>query len=125
MVAAPEIHFAQWGIGWELVRMSAGKATVDVDMQIEKHTAATQPLRIHSTLYDAQGKAVAHATQTVRELAPGTVRRSLRLSISHPHAWDLDRPYLYTLKTELLSGAERYLPLHHNHLYRIPSSPCY
>lgn len=107
MVAAPEIHFAQWGIGWKLVRMNAGKATVDVDVQIEKHTAATQPLRIHSTLYDAQGKAVAHATQTVRELAPGTVRRSLRLSISHPHAWDLDRPYLYTLKTELLSGAER------------------
>ena len=31
----------------------------------------------------------------------GITKKSLSLKVSKPHRWDLETPYLYTLKTEL------------------------
>lgn len=37
----------------------------------------------------------------------GIAKQSLDLKVSKPHRWNLDNPYLYTLKTELLANGKR------------------
>ena len=56
MIAAPETHFAQWGVGWQATSLSDKRASIAVDMQVEKHRDITGTLKVKATLYNKEGK---------------------------------------------------------------------
>ena len=60
-----------------------------------------------AALYDAAGKQVAQRRVRVADGKEGITKQSLDLKVSKPHRWNLDNPYLYTLKTELLANGKR------------------
>ena len=70
MVAAPEIHFSQWGVGWYASSLTDKQASVIVDMEVEKHIAASCKLEVRAALYDHTGKLVSQRRNPV-----STVRR--------------------------------------------------
>ena len=37
LIAAPEIHLAQWGTGWHATSLTNRQATIAVDMEVQKH----------------------------------------------------------------------------------------
>lgn len=107
LVSAPEIHIAQWGIGWKATSLTDKQATVAVDMEVQKHISTTDKLELQATLYDADGKQVAQRRTRVADGSEGISKETLTLKISRPHRWNLDAPYLYTLTTDLLSNGQR------------------
>ena len=107
LVTAPEIHLAQWGTGWQATSLTDRQATITVDMEVQKHIATHAKLELSATLYDATGKQVAQRHARVSNSKEGTTKESLTLKVNKPHRWNLDDPYLYTLKTELLSNGKR------------------
>jgi beta-galactosidase/beta-glucuronidase len=107
MIAAPETHIAQWGIGWHAASLTDRRATVAVEVSVEKHQAVRERLEIESTLYDADGKQVARQRIRVADGKAGITRQQLTLKVNNPRRWDLETPYLYTLQTELLADGKR------------------
>lgn len=107
MVSAPEVHFAQWGIGWQATSLTNRRATIAVDVEVEKHVEATGRLEVRTTLLDAEGRQVAQASGRVSDGKVGLTKLTLTLQVNRPKRWDLDTPYLYTLKTELLADGKR------------------
>ena len=107
LIAAPETHIAQWGVGWHATSITDRQAVVAVDVEIQKHQANTEKLEISTILYDADGKQVASKRASVTGAKQGLTKESLSLKVAKPHRWNLDNPYLYTLKTELLSNGNR------------------
>ena len=107
MVSAPDVHFAQWGIGWQATSLTDRRATIAVDVEVEKHVEATGRLEVRTTLLDAEGRQVAQASGRVSDGKIGLSKRTLTLQVNRPKRWDLDTPYLYTLKTKLLADGKR------------------
>ncbi len=107
MIAAPDTHFAQWGIGWHATSINDKMASVAVDMEVEKHSVTTARLEAQATLFDADGKQVASKRVRVSDGKKGITKETVTLKVPKPQRWDLSSPYLYTLKTELLSNGKR------------------
>lgn len=107
MISAPDIHVAQWGIGWHATSLTDKQAVVAVDMEVEKHVKATGALEVSAALYDAEGTLVAQGRKKVADKAEGITKETVSLKVKKPRRWNLDAPYLYTLKTELLCDGKR------------------
>lgn len=107
MISAPDIHFAQWGIGWHATSLTDKQAVVAVDMEVEKHVKAAGALEVSAALYDADGTLVAQGRKKVADTAEGIAKETVSLKVKKPRRWNLDAPYLYTLKTELLCDGKR------------------
>jgi beta-galactosidase/beta-glucuronidase len=101
LIGAGDVHFAQWGTGWKAEKISDKEATVKVDIAIESHVASRNKLKVISTLCDAAGKKVASASQTLQQNGTEKVTTTISLNVPNPKRWNLDSPYLYTLKNEL------------------------
>lgn len=106
MVSSPEIHLAQWGTAYRLDSMAGGKASVSVDVEVEKEIPATGRLEARVSLIDASGAKVAQTTARIKDLSAGNTRTTVKLSVPSAHAWSLENPYLYTLRTELVMGGK-------------------
>lgn len=107
MVSASDIHFAQWGIGWRATSLTDRRATIAVDVEVEKHVEATGRLEVKAVLLDAEGQQVAQASGRVTDGKVGLFKQTMTLRVNRPKRWDLYTPYLYTLKTELFADDKR------------------
>lgn len=99
MISAPDTHIAQWGVGYKAVKVTPGRADIDVDVAVEN---PVKGLTVKACIVDASGHTVASA---VRKNAGAD--NVLRLKVGHPELWNLKNPYLYTLRTELMLDGRR------------------
>lgn len=101
LIAAPATHLAQWGTAYRLTKMNGQKAELEVDVATESETGSAEKGRYQAIveLRNAEGQLVAQGKTAIG----GQEKRTLRLSIKKPIAWSLNRPYLYTLTTRLMS----------------------
>lgn len=107
MVSASDVHFALWGVGWHAASLTDRRAEVAVETEIEKHLPLSGKLEVKAALYDASGRLVAQKSARVSDVGQGRSKQSLTLKVPRPQRWDLDSPYLYTLKTELFHNGKR------------------
>lgn len=96
MVAAPESHIAQWGIGYELKKLKGNKAEIAVDVKVEN---PLKDMKVRAWLTDKTGERVSdEASVSAKE------NNNLKLKVRNPRLWSVESPYLYTLHTELTSA---------------------
>ncbi len=57
-------------------------------------------------LYDASGGKVAEVKSTIEVPEDGSVAVNQMMMVDNPVLWDVDNPYLYTLKTQVYDGSE-------------------
>ena len=107
MVSAGDIHLAQWGIGWHATSLTDRRATLAVDVEVQKHVEAPGKLEVSVSLTDAQGKEVARASRKIADAKVGLSKETLTLRVNKPNRWDLDTPYLYTLRTALFADGRQ------------------
>lgn len=107
IVSAPNIHFAQWGIGWSITSLTDKQAIVAVEAEIMKHQATAETLELEAVLLDADGKTIVRRRIRISDKQEGMAKERLMLKVDKPHRWDIDTPYLYTLQTELFADNKR------------------
>ncbi|MBO6059798.1 MAG: DUF4982 domain-containing protein [Bacteroidaceae bacterium] len=95
LIHAPKTHLAQWGTAYRLTSIDNDKAIIEVDVATEGES--TGNLTVEVLLVDNDGKTVAKAN------APVTVpeKKTVTMTVTQPHRWNLDTPYLYTLRVLL------------------------
>lgn len=98
VVEAGNIHFSQWGVGYELVSIDDKKAVVSVDAAIDGLDGGKYKLNL--ALRDAKGAVVARASANAKQ------EQTLTLTLKDPKRWDLSDPYLYSLEAQIVSGKQ-------------------
>ncbi|MCQ2112606.1 MAG: DUF4982 domain-containing protein [Bacteroidaceae bacterium] len=95
LVNADKTHIAQWGLGYKATELTDANATVEVDVDVENEGKLDYTIRL--ALADKDGKVVAQSEGKTK---------TQKLSVKNPHRWNLNDPYLYTLKAEVVAGGK-------------------
>ena len=107
LVTTDPVHVARHGVFVTTPDLAqtyaAGYATVHVATSaFDERDAGTQATVV-STVLDASGRRVASGSAAVALGAqPKTATSDIR--VNRPHLWSTDKPYLYTLRTDLVVG---------------------
>lgn len=84
--------------------ISREAATLTVSVQVRNDDNTPRTFWLKNTLLDAAGLETASSRSGLTELEPGeSIRMMTRLIVMHPALWSPEKPFLYTLVTELLS----------------------
>jgi beta-galactosidase len=84
--------------------VSRESATVTVSVHVRNDDRIPRSFRMKNTLLDAAGLEVATSLSDLTDLDPGAGQRLItRIIVMNPALWSPDMPFLYTIKTELLS----------------------
>ncbi len=96
MVSANDCHIAQWGVGYDVTKFDDRRAEMDVDVAVEN---PVKNANLSVEIVDAAGKVVAR--KTVKSVKGKNI---MKMSVPKPQRWDLDHPYLYSMKVALTEG---------------------
>jgi beta-galactosidase len=98
------VHVARWGTYVTTPQVSDEQATVQVKTEVRNRTNAADNVVLRTTVLDAGGKEVARQTNQMALSAAATQTVATSLTVARPARWDRDRPYLYTLASEVVQG---------------------
>ncbi len=106
------VHVARWGTYVTTPQVSEGTAVVAVTTEVRNELASATRTSVRSTILDERGHRAARGEvqMDLPAASGGTV--ATHLLVLRPQRWDVERPRLYTLVTELLAGTtvvDRYL----------------
>ncbi|QGH35946.1 DUF4982 domain-containing protein [Gracilibacillus salitolerans] len=95
------IHIDQYGVFVTTPEVSAEKATVAVNIQLNNETSKHENIQIKNTLFDQNGNTINTSSET--KDIPGETSLNLEQTIHviEPNLWSPDHPYLYTVVTEI------------------------
>lgn len=99
VISAPESHIAQWGVGYNLKKLTSRAADIEVDVKVENPGKGMQ---VVSYITDKEGNKVSNTSAVSAK-----ENNRVALKIKNPKLWNLDSPYLYQLHTELLSDGKK------------------
>jgi beta-galactosidase len=98
------VHVAHWGTYVTTRQAAAGQATVSAKAEIRNRGAAPAKVTVQYTVLDPAGKPVSKNAQLSEVAAGATQTVAADLIVMRPQHWDIDRPNLYTLVTEVIGG---------------------
>ncbi|MCV9385111.1 beta-galactosidase GalB [Reichenbachiella ulvae] len=100
LVLIEPIHVAQWGTYITTPKVSEASATLAVNTTVINDGDTPQSAEVYSILKDAENKVVAQKMSSIK-LAKGSNTIDHELELKSPQLWSMDKPYLYTLFTEI------------------------
>jgi beta-galactosidase len=87
--------------------ISRESATITISVEVRNDDRIPRSFYLRNTLLDAAGTETSSSLSEKTELEPGQTRRMMtRMIVMHPALWSHDKPFLYTLRTELQSEKE-------------------
>ena len=102
LVKTGDIRVAEWGTYVTATSVDTQEASLKVVTTVENiGTQAAAGVSVYSILKDAEGKDVAQAESSLNTIAGKAVDVSQDLKVSSPLLWSIERPYMYTLVTEI------------------------
>ena len=103
LMATDKVHVAQWGTYVLTPEVTPSLAKVTVKTIVANDNKVKETVRLLSSLVDVDGKEVAMAETEVK-LSDSLMPVDQAFSITKPVLWDTENPYLYTVKTKIISG---------------------
>jgi hypothetical protein len=103
LTAAENIHVAQWGTQVLTPEVTSSLAKVTVNTIVANANKVTKTIKLLSSLVNMDGKEVAKAETDVK-LFDSLTSINQALTLNKPVLWNTENPYLYKLKTKLISG---------------------
>ena len=107
------VHVAYNGAFITTPSVTATSASVSIAADVENQSSDSQSVTITSEVRDASGAVVASTTSAASSIAAGTTSTLHQsLTVSTPHLWSPDAPYLYQAKIAVQAGtsmADTYL----------------
>ena len=104
LVETSATHFAKWGVFNSTLQLNDAEALIRVKSEVECEESAGRQLTLTHAVIDAEGTLVAKAEQTISVSAGGKVADEQTIKVPSPKAWNLESPYLYTLRSTLSDG---------------------
>ena len=104
LVETARTHFAKWGVFNSTMHLTEKKAAIRVKSELENDDNRDKQLTLSHTIIDADGNIVARAEQRVGIAAGSRGTDEQTISVPDPVLWNLDHPYLYTLRSTLTEG---------------------
>ena len=99
------VHVAEWGTYVTTPEVSDQSAIVSVKTEIQNQSGQEAQVKVRQTVLDQSGNPVAKIDSDRLAISPQATRTiPASLTVTNPHPWDLDSPYLYTLVTEILDS---------------------
>jgi beta-galactosidase len=98
------VSVGRWGTYVTTPDVSDAQAKVAVKTEIRNRLKAEAKVVLQTTVLDASGKQVSRNEESAAIPAGGTQTVSSALALARPERWDIDRPYLYTLVSEVMEG---------------------
>ena len=104
LVATSKTYFEKWGVFNHTQEVRDGKAVIRIEASVVNDLKNRLNGTVRHILLDADGRQVAD-TSVVVEILAGTKHPVVQtLVVDDPTLWDLDNPYLYTLRSVILDG---------------------
>ncbi len=105
ITSPPEVHsILGGGIITTARDISREAATITVSVHVTNDDRVPRSFHIKNTLLDAAGLDIASSRSEQAELEPGQSQRLMtKIIVMQPALWSPDKPFLYTLVTELRS----------------------
>lgn len=102
LIATDPVHLKQWGVAFSTPQVSRQSASAQVKVKVENAGKTDAAVVIRAILTDPLGKQTFRSEQKLSAGKEGVTEGTLNLSLSNPQLWSVERPSLYTLKTQVL-----------------------
>lgn len=105
LTSTSRIHVSHWGTHVVAdANEKSKKGTLTVSVKLNTNGTKGEKISVRNTVIDPQGKICAQKTSSVITEDGKTVTR--RLSVANRKLWSIETPYIYKVKTEVLSGGK-------------------
>lgn len=104
LVETAHTRFAQWGVFNSTLNLSEQQATIRVKSEVENGETIGRQLIVRHEVIDATGNCVATSEQAITLEAGDKKTDEQTFTVTNPNVWNLEHPYLYTLRSTLLNG---------------------
>ena len=103
LTTTDKIFVDLWGTFISTPQVSQASAKVLLKVRVKNNGSPTSAITIKTTIYDIDGKPVASTSSSANSTLNEVEEVSESFTISNPHLWSLDQPYLYKAVT-IVSG---------------------
>lgn len=104
LVTTNKVAIDHWGTYVTTTDVSNASAKVNLKVQVKN--AASSPVTVKTTLYDAAGKVIAAEASipSKKQLKDTVFETNSVFNVKNPVLWSVEKPYLYKAVTQVLSG---------------------
>lgn len=103
LVSTDRLRFAKWGVFVYTDSLEDGKVVLKVESDIVNGSGRDGAV-LRSELFDADGKLVADVESRLSLAGKDSLSDCSSLSVAAPVLWDTENPYMYSLRSKLLSA---------------------
>lgn len=96
------LHIPVWGVFVTTPEVDPALSMVAISTELANTTGTTAAVTVRALITNADHKVVAQGEINVTSAANATIIARQQLPMIHAELWSVDRPYLYTLTTELV-----------------------
>lgn len=104
ILKAGRVSIAPWGVFFKATEVSAEASLLSVSTKVENTGPDPVIVTVKSTLYDRDGKVVATDECKTGISQESDAEAIQEITLHNPILWSDKNPYLYTLKSEILSS---------------------
>lgn len=105
LVFTNEVMVDHWGTFVTTPQVSEQTAKAVLNTTI-RNTGSAKPVTVKTIIYDAAAAVVQTQQSNISINGDETKEISQSFTIAHPHLWSLENPYLYKIKTQVISNGK-------------------
>ena len=106
VIVTDPLHVAPWGVFVSTPEATGESAKVLVRTQVQNDSANPAEVSVRTTIYSAQGKAVAKQQSQAQIGAGADGDTSQEIALANPELWSPEQPTLYRAVTEILQSGK-------------------
>ena len=105
LIVTSEVRVEPFGVHiWNDTTVSARSAALSMTTELRNYGKQAKQFTVYSELLNTEGRVVSSATNP-KKLQPGSTATVLQqMQVDHPSLWSPAAPYLYTLRTRIITG---------------------
>lgn len=101
-----KIHVDNWGTYVTTPEVTKEKASVRVAVTLKNTSENGEKIKLTSILLDAKGKKVSQTSETIEIPSQNLSENVQFIDVDNPELWSIEKPYLYTVVTEVKQGGK-------------------
>jgi len=104
LVETQATHFTKWGVFNSTLTLNDNEAVVRIKSELNNEDSNNKTLLLRHEVIDSSGVCIAKTEKNIRLSASSLTTDEQHIIVPNPRAWNLEDPYLYTLRSTLLNG---------------------